>query len=314
MPTGPDKFSPPTILTCYRPTNSQMKTPATSLLKLAAFLPIPVAHAIGTLLGWLLYLLPNKKCRITLRNLELCFPDMPQPQRRQLARRSLIETGKGAMEKPILLFCSRKRLLRLVRNSMGHEHLTHAIEAGRAIIICTPHLGDWELIGLYCSTLQPMTNLYRPQRNHEVDEWIRQGRQRLGATLVPTDVNGVRALYRALAKGEMIGILPDQNPGKGTGVFVPFFGISTNTMVLLPRLAHKYRPVVLYSYAERLSWGRGFCLHFVPASKDLASADMNTAATSLNQGLEQEICKLPEQYWWSYQRFRRRPDGEPPLY
>ena len=291
-----------------------MRFPTATLLKLAAFLPLPVAHAIGALLGWLFYLLPNKKRRITLRNLELCFPDMPLHQRRRLARRSLIETGKGAMEKPILLFCSRDRLLRQVRNSSGHEHLSSAIESGRGIIICTPHLGDWELIGLYCSTLRPMTNLYRPQRSSDVDKLIQQGRQRLGATLVPTDVNGVRALYRALAKGEMIGVLPDQNPGKGTGVFVPFFGISTNTMVLLPRLAHKCKPVVLYSYAERLSWGRGFCLHFVPASEQLASADLHTAATSLNQGLEQEICKMPEQYWWSYQRFRRRPDGEPPLY
>jgi len=291
-----------------------MKTPTAILLKLTALLPLPVAHAIGTLLGWLFYLIPNKRRRITLRNLELCFPDMPLAQRLRLTRRSLIETGKGALEKPILLFCARKRLLRLVRNSSGHEHLTHAIASTRGIIICTPHLGDWELIGLYCSTLRPMTNLYRPQRSSEADSLIRQGRQRLGANLVPTDVNGVRALYRALAKGEMIGVLPDQNPGKGTGVFVPFFGISTNTMVLLPRLAHKYKPAVFYSYAERLSWGRGFRLHFVPASEELASADLLTAATSLNHGLEQEICKMPEQYWWSYQRFRRRPDGEPPLY
>jgi len=291
-----------------------MSFPTARLLKLAALLPLPVAHGFGVLLGWLFYLLPNKKRRITLRNLELCFPDMPLARRRKLARLSLIETGKGAFEKPILLFCSAKRLLRQVRDKTGHQHLASAIDSGRGIIICTPHLGDWELIGLYCSTLRPMTNLYRPQRSSEIDTLIQQGRQRLGAKLVPTDVNGVRALYRALAKGEMIGVLPDQNPGKGTGVFVPFFGVNTNTMVLLPRLAHKYTPVVLYSYAERLSWGRGFRLHFVPASEDLASADLHTAASSLNQGLEQEIRKMPQQYWWSYQRFRRRPDGEPPLY
>jgi len=290
-----------------------MRSPTVTLFRLAAFLPLPVAHTIGALLGWLFYLLPNKKRRITIKNLELCFPDMSENLRRQLCRRSLIETGKGAMEKPALLLCSRKRLLRLVRHSIGHEHLGDAIQSGRGIIICTPHLGDWELIGLYCSTLRPMTSLYRPQRG-EIDQLILQGRQRLGATLVPTDVNGVRALYRSLANGEMIGVLPDQNPGKGKGVFVPFFGVSTNTMVLLPRLAHKYQPAVLYSYAERLSWGRGFCLHFVPASTELSAADVHTAATHLNQGLEQEICKMPQQYWWSYQRFRKRPDGEASLY
>jgi len=202
----------------------------------------------------------------------------------------------------------------MVRGSSGHGHLTSAIADTRGTIICTPHLGDWELIGLYCSTLGPITSLYRPQRRSESNKLILQGRQRLGATLVPTDLNGVRALYRALAKGEMIGVLPDQNPGKGKGVFVPLFGISTNTMVLLPRLAHKYKPVVLYSYAERLPWGRGYHLHFVPASEDLASADLHTAATSLNQGLEQEIRKIPEQYMWLYKRFKKRPDGEPPLY
>jgi len=291
-----------------------MKFNPIPLLKLIAYLPLPVAHAIGALLGWLFFKLAHKKIHVIHRNLELCFPDMPLAQRRKLARRSMIESGKGAMEKPILLFCSSTRLLRMVRGSSGHDHLTSAIASPRGTVICTPHLGDWELIGLYCSTLGPMTSLYRPQRHSESNKLILQGRQRLGATLVPTDLNGVRALYRALAKGEMIGVLPDQNPGKGKGVFVPLFGISTNTMVLLPRLAHKYKPVVLYSYAERLSWGRGYHLHFAPASEDLASADLHTAATSLNQGLEQEIRKIPEQYMWLYKRFKKRPDGEPPLY
>ncbi len=291
-----------------------MKKLAIPIIKLSARLPLPVSHAIGAFIGLLFYLLPNTKRHVSLTNLTLCFPELSRCSRHRLARRSLIETGKGLMEKPFLLFGPGERVLGLIRGSVGHEHLNQAITSAKGVVIVTPHLGDWELIGMYCSTLHPMTNLYRPQRGHEIDKMIHHGRQRLGATLVPTDVKGVRALYRALANGEMIGVLPDQNPGKGKGIFAPFFGVSTNTMVLLPRLAHKYKPVVLYSYAERLPWARGFRLHFVPASDDLAAADLHTAASGLNLGLEQEIRKLPEQYMWSYKRFKVRPDGEAKVY
>ena len=264
-------------------------------------------------LGLLLYVLPNKNKRITLRNLQLCFPDKPLNWRRRIARISLKETGKAILEKGALLSWSRKRVLKLVRDIDGIENLEQALRHGKGTLLAIPHLGDWEMIGMYCSAHHPMTSLYRPQRG-AMDEFIKEGRERLGAHLVPTEGKGLKALYTALQRGEIIAILPDQNPGAGKGVFAPFFGIPTNTMVLLSRLTQKTGATVLFAYAERLSWGRGFRLHFHTTPQAIHDQDILISTTALNIGLEQTIKTLPEQYWWSYPRFRARPEGEPPIY
>ena len=290
-----------------------MKNLPVILLRLLAKIPLPVAHSIGALLGWLLILLPNKNQRIARRNLELCLPEMNDNQRKQLLKKSLIETGKAVMEKGAVMRWKRKRVLALVQDVVGLQYLEEAHNSDNGTILAIPHLGDWEMVGLYCSSQYPMTSLYRPLRG-PLDNFIKTGRERLGAHLVPTEGKGLRALYSALSKGELVAILPDQNPGAGKGIYVPFFGIAANTMVLLSRLANKTNAIVLYAYAERLPHGRGFRLHFIPTPDDIHNQDIHTSLTALNSGLEKCIRTLPEQYWWSYPRFRQRPEGEPPVY
>lgn len=284
-----------------------------TLLRLLAKLPLPVIHGLGCLAGWLVYLLPNKRKRITQINLSLAFPDSPRARRRRLCRQSLAETGKGIFEKGALYSWPQARILNLIRDVDGAHHLEQALQQGRGVILAIPHLGDWEMIGLFCSSHYPMTSLYREQKG-AMENYIRRGRERFGAKLVPANASGVKQLYRALGQGHIIAILPDQNPGAGTGVFVPFFGTPTNTMVLLPRLAQRSKACVLYSFAERLPLGRGYRLHFRPAEQTIMQADLPEAAHAMNAGLEALICALPQQYWWSYPRFRQRPAGEAPIY
>ena len=290
-----------------------MKNLPVILLRLLAKLPLPVAHSIGALLGWLLILTPNKNQRIARRNLELCLPELNKTQREQLLKKSLIETGKAVMEKGALMCWKHKRVLTLIREIVGLEYLGEAHDNDNGTILAIPHLGDWEMIGLYCSSQYPMTSLYRPLRG-PLDDFIKTGRERLGAHLVPTEGKGLRALYSALNKGELVAILPDQNPGAGKGIYAPFFGVAANTMVLLSRLANKTNATVLYAYAERLPHGQGFRLHFSPAPDDIHNQDIHVSVTALNTGLEKCIRTLSEQYWWSYPRFRQRPGDEPPIY
>ena len=136
----------------------------------------------------------------------------------------------------------------------------------------------------------------------------------MGAKLVPTDASGVRALFQAAARNEMIGILPDQDPGAQGGVFAPFFGLQTNTMTLLPRLMQKTGATVIISYAQRLPRGQGFHLHFVPLPAVSDPDDIQAIATALNQGVEECIRQSPAQYQWSYKRFKTRPAGEVGFY
>jgi len=136
----------------------------------------------------------------------------------------------------------------------------------------------------------------------------------MGATLVPTDASGVRALYKAVAKNQMIGILPDQDPGDEGGVFAPFFGVPANTMTLLPRLMQKTGAAVIFSYAERLPRGQGFHVHFLPAPADARTDELQQAAAALNLGVENCVRQSPAQYQWSYKRFKTRPPGETRFY
>lgn len=285
------------------------------LLRISSILPLPLLHLAGSLLGWLAYQLPNNsKRRVTFTNLRLCFPDKTEAEYRRLARRSLIETGKLVTESPLLWFGNRQRVMRLVKQVSGEHLLQQARAQQRPVLIAAPHIGNWELVGLYCSYHYPMTSMYRPQRHPGLDAAIRNGRERYGAHLVPSDTSGIRQMLKSLHKHELVGILPDQSPSKGTGVFAPFFGVSAYSPVLLPRLAQKTGALTIFCYAERLSAGRGFHLHFLPAPEGVGDAGIDEAVAHVNEGVAACVARLPEQYWWSYKRFRQRPAGEPPVY
>ncbi len=283
-------------------------------LKLIAALPLPVLHAIAHPLGWLLYGLQTKQRYYAETNLALCFPELSTIERRRLTRHSLVATVKILLESPIIYLSRPSRVLNLVQEVSGESLLKQAMARGKGVIIISPHLGNWEVIGAYISRHYPMTNMYRPQRHPGIDAMIKQGRERFGARLVPSNNKGMRELLRSLQQGEIIGTLPDQNPGVGTGVFVPFFDIMTYTPVFAGRLANRTGAGVLLGVAERLPWGRGFRIKFTPASDCIYAPDSNEAAACLNRDIEQLIRATPEQYWWGYNRFRTRPEGEPPIY
>jgi KDO2-lipid IV(A) lauroyltransferase len=280
---------------------------------LLALLPLPLSHALGKLLGLFFFLLPNSHRTISARNIALCFPALSSWQRLQLLRSSLEETGKTIMEVPLIWFGSPERVMGLVKRKSGEEAVRAAMSSGKGMIAVSPHIGCWEMSGLYLSNHYDITSMYRPPRYQSLAVMMRNGRERLGAHLVPTDASGIKLLMQALKQGKMIGVLPDQDPRETGGVFAPFFGISANTMTLLPKFAQKSGAAVIYCFAERLSWGRGFHLHFIDAP-GVGNGDMTVAATAVNAAVEECIRLAPAQYQWSYKRFRTRPAGEASLY
>ena len=283
-------------------------------LRLLALLPLPLIHTIGYLFGWLFFLVPNRRRSTTITNITMCFPELGRWKRWQLIRRSMIETSKGALESSAMWLRSGKHTLKLVRGTVNEDLLRNAYNKGHGVILALPHLGMWEIIGLYCSSSYPMTSLYRPPPIAGLDKTMSRGRERMGAKLVPTDAQGVRALYKALSNGELVAILPDQDPMQGQGIFVPFFGTQANTMVLLSRLAKKTGATVLCAWAERLSWGRGYRIHFHDTEPSIMDDNLEHSLAALNAGIEMCIRQQPDQYLWCYKRFRTRPEGEPRLY
>ena len=285
-----------------------------NFLKLFAWLPLPLLHALAHPLGWLLYILHHKQRYYAETNVALCFPELSELERHRLTRASLVETIKVMLEYPLLFLGRDKRVLKMVREVSGESLLKDGLERGKGVIIVCPHLGNWEVAGLYVSRHYPITTMYRPQRHSGMDTMIKQGRERFGAKLVPSNNQGMRDLLRSLQQGKLIGTLPDQNPGVGTGVFVPFFGVMTYTPVFAGRLANRTGASIVMVVAERLRWGRGFRIKCSPASECNYAADNSEAATCMNHDIEKIIRDAPVQYWWGYNRFRTRPEGEPPIY
>jgi len=280
-----------------------------ALIRGFAILPLSWAQSLGAIVGWLIWRTPNRLRQTTDSNLALCLPELSTEKRRQLARSSLIGTGKTVSEVGAVWFWSTDKLLGRIERVEGEEHLLHAIGSRRGTVVLVPHLGNWEILSRYLQVKVPVLALYRPPRIVEMDTFIRQARERHGAELVPADRSGMRRIVEALTAGEGVGILPDQEPLKQHGVFAPFFGTPALTMTLVSRLARRYGAAPLFGYCERTAKGR-FRFHFQPAPDGLNSEDLEFATTQLNRGVEQCVRRCPEQYTWSYRRFRTRPLGE----
>jgi Kdo2-lipid IVA lauroyltransferase/acyltransferase len=276
------------------------------LLVALGYLPLPLLHGMASCVGTLLWVVPNNRKRIALMHLELCLAELPDAERREIARQSLLHLAKALFEAPAIWFGPERRLRRWLDDPQAAQRFGELVSQGGSIVLC-PHIGSWELAGMFCAAQGRITSLYKPQKG-AADELILEGRTRLGAHLVPTTGAGVKALLQALRQREMIGVLPDQDPPRGSGVFAPLFGIPAHTTELVSKLAARTQAPIYFCYAERLPWGRGFRFHVKPLSST-SVADADSGAAALNRGIESVLTHLPEQYWWSYKRFRRLPKG-----
>jgi len=285
-----------------------------SVLHLCAFLPLPLLHALGVFTGWGLILFPNQLRRAARVNLELCFPALSQTQRRRLLRRCLAETGKTLLESGALWLRPARLTLRLIRHVDGLEHVERARAGGRGMILATPHLGAWEAAGLYCAARYDITCLYRPLRMAGLETLVNKARSRAGGHYVPADKRGLRALFKTLDQGGTVAMLPDQEPKAGTGVFAPFFGIPAFSMVFLSRLTARNGAPIVFVWCERLSWGRGYHLHFRQPPAQAYAKELASSVAGVNQAVENCVRECPAQYQWGYRRFLTRPEGEPSLY
>ena len=280
-------------------------------------MPLWLARGIGWIVGWLLYLFPNKQRRIYAVNIALCFTEMSECERKELLRNSLIENFRTMLEMPGVWHRDTSVWADLTEPGRGFSELEAAMSQGKGVIMAGPHLGNWEVGFQYLASVFPVTALYRPPREKLLDDFVYQGRRKTGADLAPANVQGVKKLITALRKGEMLFILTDQLPkaaGKQGSVFAPFFGQSAATMTLVNSLARKTGAPVFFFYTERYPSARGYGLHCMPAPVGIDDAVVEEAAASINLGLEACIRQLPEQYLWGYKRFEKRPDGSPSPY
>jgi len=283
----------------------------TLILKLLARLPILILHGTGAVLGWFAWAVDGRYRERLAGNLQQAGVASNRRDYNRLLRQSIAEQGKGALELLAAWGRESAAVTALVRSCEGWEYAEGALAAKRPILFVTPHLGGFDVAGRYVSSRlpYPLTAMYRPPKLRWLEPLMQAGRMRDNGRTAPATASGVRILMKALKSGEATVILPDQAPGAGEGIWADFFGKPAYTMTLLPRLASSANAVVLFFFAERLPWGRGFRVRIFPMQGDF-TGDRLHDATLLNQNVEALIRLAPAQYLWSYNRYKH-PAGAP---
>ncbi len=273
------------------------------VLRLFGKLPLRTLHRLGAAIGRFSLWRGSRTAHYTSVNLRIARRGLDPVAHRALLRSVMEESGKSATEIAGIWGNDAERTLDWVREVRGEALFDAALAAGKGVIIAAPHLGCWELLNYWLCRKTPMAILYRPPRIAAVEGLLRKVRGALAPEQVRAEGAGVRTLYKRLAAGGTVGILPDQKPRAGEGEFAPFFGRDALTMVLLPRLAARTGATVLFAFAERLPDGAGYRIHLLPAPEGLTDADLAVACRALNRGVENCVELAFAQYQWHYKRY-----------
>ncbi len=263
-----------------------------ALLRTIALLPLPLLHGFGALAGILGLAVSSSFRRRTREHLALAGLASPA-----VVRAAAGHAGRMVAELPFVWFRPLAQVL--ARVSAEQAQLIDPAEArGRGIVFLTPHLGCFEVTARWYSARHPITVLYQPPKQAALDAVQSAARRLPGLSAVPATLGGVRSMLRALRRGEAVGLLPDQVPGRGEGRWVDFFGKPAYTMTLPERLVEATGAAVVLVAAERLPRGSGWCLHF-------QAMDEPPTPERVNAAMERLVRRFPAQYLWSYNRYKQ---------
>ncbi|PPE70252.1 lysophospholipid acyltransferase family protein [Caldimonas thermodepolymerans] len=278
-----------------------------TLFRLLSRWPLGLLHVLGAGLGWLTWLLSPTYRRRLHRNAAQAGVAPAQ------ARAAVAEAGRMVMELPWLWMRPADRPLGDKLRWQGEACIEEAHRRGKGIVFLTPHLGCFEVTAQgyaerYGATHGPITVLYRPPRKAAIRPLVEAARRRPGLATAPATLAGVRQMIRALRQGQAVGLLPDQVPPEGMGVWAPFFGRPAYTMTLAARLAQQTGASIVLAWGERLRRGAGYVIHLEPFDEplpDLAADQGQSAATAINRAMERLILRCPGQYLWGYHRYKQ---------
>lgn len=265
-------------------------------------------HALGALLGWAGYALSPSYRRRLVENAALA--GLTPAERRA----SVAEAGKLVSELPRLWLRPRDRAIDDPVRWEGAELLERLLAQGKGLVLLTPHMGSFEVSAqAYAERFgarQPITVLYRPARQAWLRELEETARARPALATAPATLAGVRQMLRALKKGETVGLLPDQVPPEGMGVWVPFFGRNAYTMTLAARLVQQTGAAVAVLWTERLAKGAGYVVRAMALPEPLPDGgDEAASALAINRSMEAVIRMAPAQYLWGYHRYKQPRSG-----
>jgi KDO2-lipid IV(A) lauroyltransferase len=285
--------------------------PILAFAKLLSWFPGRVLWVLGNTLGLFFSWLRSPVRRVVERNVELCFPVMGLRERRRLIRRHFRLSGYAVLSLGVAWWAPKWRIRRFISLRDPH-YLEDVLAAGKNAILLVPHFLGLDIGAMRLSMDRKYVSMYRRSRSDFL-EYLFQRRSRFGAVVVER-TSSLRALIRFIRQGVPFYYLPDQDLGERGSVFLPLFGIPAATITALSRIAESTDATVVPCIMRILPGGRGYEVRFYPPLEDFPSKDPVADALRMNQEIEAWIREMPEQYIWSYRRFKTRPDHEPSLY
>ncbi len=281
------------------------------LLRLLALLPYSWLQKTGRKIGWLLQVLSPRHRQVMDKNLELCFPELTEAQRHEIADKSFQSLGIALMEMAMCWFWKPEQLKPLVE-IRGLEHVEKCLENKQGVILLTGHFTSLEIGARLLAFFIPVQVMYRTQKNLLFDSFLYSKRNSYFVDTISRK-NSLK-LIKGIKKGVPTWYAPDQDFAWERNVFAPFFGIQTATITASSRLAKSSGAAMLPYYPERKADNSGYILWIKPPLENFPSDDDLADATAINQSIEQFVRQHPEHYMWAHKRFKTRPNGEPKLY
>ena len=272
-----------------------------TLFRWLSGLSLGLLHTLGSALGWVTYALSPTYRRRMAANAAQAGLSAAQ------WKPAIASAGRMVMELPYLWMRPPGEPIRPRMRFENDALLDAALARGKGVLLLTPHMGCFEVaaqaIAERFGATSPITVLYRPARKPWLRELVKTSRERPQLFAAPASLAGVRQMIRALRKGQMVGLLPDQVPPDGMGVWAPFFGREAYTMTLATRLVQQTGAELLLTWAERLPHGAGYVQRFSPFPETLP-ADAAESAAVINRAMESLIRQNPGQYLWGYHRYK----------
>ncbi|WP_301103224.1 lipid A biosynthesis acyltransferase [Propionivibrio sp.] len=286
---------------------------AIALFWLLHFLPLPILAVLGENLGLLLYRLAGHRRNVALVNLSLCFPELEEQERKALAQANFKTLGRSILERSILWWGGKNRLLRLIRVE-GEEKIRALLGSGQPVILLAPHFAGLDAGGIGIALRFDSLSIYSAQKNALFNDLLLRGRKRFGDQLLLSRQEGARTTIKAMKAGRPFYYLPDMDLGHRDSVFVPFFGIQAATITGLSRLARAAGAAVIPCVTRMLPGGQGYVVKIGDPWTDFPSSDVKADTRRMNAFIEGAVRTMPEQYYWVHRRFKTRPEGEARLY
>ncbi len=279
------------------------------LLRAVSALPYPVLRVLGGAGGAIAWWLARDRRRVTLRNLELCFPEWSEARRVAVGRAHFRYFVRSFVDRFILWYGPVPRVRALCTLEGGEHYEAHR---GRPVILLAPHFVGCDAGGARMYFETPIVSMYARQKNRVFDAAMTRGRTRLPGASMVLRTDGLRAVVRLMRSGTPFYFLPDMDLGARDALFVPFFGVPAATVTSVARLVRLTGAVVVPCVTRMTD--DGYVVRLYPAWESFPGDDLHEATRRMNEFIEQRVLEMPPQYLWSHRRFKTRPPGEPSLY